>query len=300
MAASINEIAIRTSVAAINKGTSLRVYETDIEGKIRETQYEGKWTGGTSANAIGHGKIGTPVAATSLGLSSIRVYFIGPDNKVHESCYDSGRSWYDGDLTKAGFAVAPYSGIAGVFIDSHSTLRVYGQLANNTIQEWCWNNDGKAWHTGTNLGAALPGTSIAATSWGNGSPHFIRVYFQDTSLNIIEKAWDGKGWYNGGLHFTNDVTRTTLGVTSWTHGNTSPAIRLYYSAPSNIIKEKAWDGSGWYDGNFAQPSLPASNVAAIPEPVLRVYIQNGTQDTAVTEFAWNHGWVTGKDALPPA
>lgn len=91
--ASVNEIAIRTSIAAVHNGSHLRVYETDIEGKIRETQYEGKWTGGTSSNVIGSGRIGTPVSATSLGLSNIRVYFIGADSKVHESCYDSGHSW---------------------------------------------------------------------------------------------------------------------------------------------------------------------------------------------------------------
>lgn len=33
--------------------------------------------------------------------------------------------------------MAPYSGISGVYLDNHSVLRVYGQLANNTIQEWC-------------------------------------------------------------------------------------------------------------------------------------------------------------------
>jgi hypothetical protein len=189
-------------------------------------------------------------------------------------------------------------------------------------------NNGKGWTTGTNFGAALPGTSIAATSWGNGSPHHyirygesilalqtsflpsfhnlsrsltaLRLYYQDTSLNIIEKAWDGTGWYTGGLHFSNGVTRTTLGVTSWSEGSSVKGIRLYYSAPSNIIKEKAWDGNGWYDGGFSQPSIPASNVAALPLPVLRVYLQNGTQGTAVTEFAWNGGWVVGHTALPPA
>ncbi|KAK7214779.1 hypothetical protein V2G26_002782 [Clonostachys chloroleuca] len=299
--ASVNEIAIRTSIAAVHNGSHLRVYETDIEGKIRETQYEGKWTGGTSSNVIGSGRIGTPVSATSLGLSNIRVYFIGADSKVHESCYDSGHSWYNGALTEKGFDVAPYSGISGVYLDNHSVLRVYGQLANNTIQEWCWDNNGNGWTTGTNFGAALPGTSIAATSWGNGSPHhYIRLYYQDTSLNIIEKAWDGTGWYTGGLHFSNGVTRTTLGVTSWSEGSSVKGIRLYYSAPSNIIKEKAWDGNGWYDGGFSQPSIPASNVAALPLPVLRVYLQNGTQGTAVTEFAWNGGWVVGHSALPPA
>ena len=117
---------------------------------------------------------------------------------------------------------------------------------------------------------------------------------------MIEKTWDGHGWSTGGLHFANKITRAALGVTSWGEGG-SLGIRLYYGAPGNVIKEKAWDGSGgWYDGGFQQACIPASNVAAIPLDVLRVYIQNGTKDTAVTEYMWSGGWSVGQAALPPA
>jgi len=303
--AAINEIAIRTAVAAVNKDSSIRVYETAVDGGIRETQYEGSWTGGTSSNVIGTGKIGSPVAACSLGFQRIRVYYIGPDNKAKEACYDAGTGWYNGGFSGAGYTVAPYSSISAVFLGGQSIIRVYGQLANNTIQEWCWDNDGKGWKVGSNFGAALPGTSIAATSWG-GSPYHIRVYFQDARLNIMEKVWDGdgNGWFTGALNFANSVVRAALGVTSWGDGN-SLGIRVYYGAPGNAIKEKCWDGWGgsarWYDGGFSQTCLPASNVCAIPLPVLRVYLQTGTNNTAVTEFAWtNSGWAVGRSALPPA
>ncbi len=135
----------------------------------------------------------------------------------------------------------------------------------------------------------------------NNETYAVRVYAQDSNLNIFEKGWDGQGWFTGGLGFSNKVTRAALGVTSWS--DTSGAhIRVYYGTPDNFIKEKAWDGSGnWSDGGFKQPSIPASNVAAIPVNGLRVYIQNGTQDTAVTEFLWNHvDWAPGQPALPPA
>lgn len=94
MPAEINDIAMRASVAAINKGSSIRVYESDVFGGIREAMYEGKWTGGSSRNVIARGKIGSPVAATSLGLDFIRVYYIGEDNKAKEICYDkNGKHW---------------------------------------------------------------------------------------------------------------------------------------------------------------------------------------------------------------
>ncbi|KAK8926908.1 Fucose-specific lectin [Metarhizium anisopliae] len=128
------------------------------------------------------------------------------------------------------------------------------------------------------------------------------VYMQDTNLNIVEKVYDGSRWQTGGLHVKDATPRAALGVTSWMeHNNVS--IRLYYGSgsPGNVIKEKGWDHStGWYDGDFAQGSIPASHVAAIPKPVLRVYIQNGTKFTAVTEFAWEGSWKVGQQALPPA
>ena len=127
------------------------------------------------------------------------------------------------------------------------------------------------------------------------------VYAQDASLNVFEKAWDGNGWYTGQLKFANPVVRASLGVTSWGDTGNSLGIRIYYGAPGNVIKEKGLDGTGgWYDGSFSQSSIPASNVAAIPSDILRVYLQNGSKETALTEFAWNNGWVLGNQALPPA
>ncbi|KAK0713649.1 fucose-specific lectin [Lasiosphaeria miniovina] len=296
----VTEILIRTGLAAVRKDAHIRVYETAVDGGIREVQYEGGWGGGKANNTIAVGKIGTPVAATSLGLENIRVYYIGADNKLKEHAYDAGKGWYNGNLSSAGFDVAPYSGVSAVFLGGRAVLRVYAQIANNTIQEYVCIN-GKGWSQGSNLGAALPGTQIAATSWGTSSIH-IRVYFQGTNLNVVERGWDGSGWYTGGLSFSSKVVRTALGVTSWGDSGSGLGIRLYYGAADNYIKEKAWDGNGgWYDGGFSQPTIPASNVAAIPLDILRVYLQNGTDGTAVTEFAWgNSGWVSGYKALPPA
>ncbi|EFY86619.1 hypothetical protein MAC_07308 [Metarhizium acridum CQMa 102] len=277
MPAEINDIAMRASVAAVSKGSSIRVYESD-------------------------GKIGSPVAATSLGLDFIRVYYIGEDNKAREICYDKhGRHWYNGALNDR-FRLAPYSGLAAIYLeapDDQKLIRIYGQLEDdNTIQEWCYDTK-HGWTLGSNIGDAVPGSSIAATTWAQ-SPHQIRVYVQDANLNIIEKAYDGSRWHTGGLHIKDATPRAAVGVTSWTeHGNVS--IRLYYGSPGNVIKEKAWDhGKGWYDGDFSQGSVPASHVAATPKPTLRVYIQNGTKYTAVTEFAWEGRWDVGQQALPPA
>lgn len=194
----INEILIRTAVAAVRKDAHLRVYETAVDGGIREVQYEGKWTGGEARNVIAKGKIGTPVAATSLGLDHIRVYYVTPENHLGEAAYDSGKGWYNGDLSSKKFNVAPYSSVSAVYLGGQSILRVYGQLTNNTIQEWVCtlqthplsrqtgeqrvltfpslklgDSGNSGWTVGSNLGPALPGTQLAATTWGK-NPYHIR------------------------------------------------------------------------------------------------------------------------------
>jgi hypothetical protein len=132
--AAVNEILFGASVAAVRKDNSLRVYESDVNGNIRECQYENEWTGGTSSNIIASGRINTPVAACNLGLETIRVYYVGHDCKAHEACYDEGRGWNNGGF---GFDVAPYTNLAAIFLSKTDTLRVYGQKADNSIQEWC-------------------------------------------------------------------------------------------------------------------------------------------------------------------
>nr|6TRV_AAA Chain AAA, Uncharacterized protein [Scedosporium apiospermum]6TRV_BBB Chain BBB, Uncharacterized protein [Scedosporium apiospermum] len=290
------QISFPAGIAAIRNNSSLRVYEAALDGGVREAQYEGRWAGGKPDNVIATGKIGTPIAATSVGFQYIRVYYVGADNKAREACWD-GKGWYTGAFVKD---VAPYSSIGAVFLGKNIVVRVYTQNHDNTIQEWVWDSPSTGWTAGANFGAALPGTAIAATSWGAG-PYHIRVYFQDTNRNVIESGWDGSGWYTGGLKISNQSPRASLGATSWGESGSSLGIRLYYATQDNLIKEKAWDGGGgWYDGGFQQRSIPGSRVAAIPLPVLRVYLQNGTEVSGITEYAWNSGWVVGQAVLPPA
>ncbi len=126
-----------------------------------------------------------------------------------------------------------------------------------------------------------------------------RVYFQDKNKTVTEKGNDErKGWYNGWLSFPNDVTRAALAVVNWE----GPHLRLYYTAPDGHIKEKV-SGGHWSNGQFDQPALPAGNVAAVSTGVnqVKIYLQNGTDNTAVTEFVpGGEGGIVNTQALPPA
>jgi hypothetical protein len=297
-AANINEISLVSPVACVNKDSHLRVYVLSVEGDVREMQYEGKWTGGEAKNKVGSAKLTSPLAATSLGLDKIRVYGIAPNNTISEFCYDSGKPWYNGGLSGK-FKVAPYSGVGAVFLAGKAVLRVYVQNEENSIQEYCYDSADKGWTKGANLGAALPGTAIAATSWFKDDKLGIRVYFQSTDQKVMEKCWDtGKGWYVGALSFVGCPPRAPLGVVSWDGWS---HIRVYYGTADGRVREKGWDGSSWYDGAFNQASVPGSRVCALTVggSDLRVYIQKGDYVSGFSEFAWSSGWKPAASPLPP-
>ncbi|RCI07667.1 hypothetical protein L249_5758 [Ophiocordyceps polyrhachis-furcata BCC 54312] len=339
---SVNEIAFGTSLAAVSKGSSIRVYALDVNGGIREIKYEGKWSGGTSSNVLAKGRIGSPLAAASLGLDHIRIYYLDADCNIQEKCWD-GKGWYDGSLGDAGFKVAPYSGgLSVIYLDGKSdVIRVYGQVEDEKIQEFKCNvtvpasrdlvtsldDGGKGWQKGHTFDKALPGSSIAATTWSSTLTHIrpfmalelvplfhcannssiavyaeanfqLSVYYQTENLNITEVAWDGFSWNNSGFSIPDQPPRSAVAVTSW-YKEYSVNIRLFYAAAACMFKEKEFSG-GWFDGGFGEESVAGSCVAVIVADTLRTYVQVGNLTSGITEFAWSDGWVTSKDVLPPA
>lgn len=306
--AAVSQILFRTPVSAVNKDDHLRVYSQDVYGSIRESLFESGWQNGGPKNVIAQGKIGTPISATSQALNEIRVYYISNDNKLREVAYSSDRGWYNGDLNSKNFSVAPYSKVAATFLPRDGqVLRVYAQKEDDTIQEYVYDSPKSGWVQGANLGAALPGSALAATSY-KAAELGIRVYTQGTDLKISEKAYDeSKGWYTGGLSFSAPP-RTSLSTTSFNASSSGISIRVYYGETKNgnEVREKAWDGSGgWYDGGFAQPSIAGTDSSVIAwdkgsNLQLRVYFQNGTAVTGVSEWVFSKSWTKGVPAIPPA
>lgn len=299
MSATINEISIRSPLAAVANGLHIRVYQLAVDGGVREAQFEGSWTGGLAKNTIGTVRLNSPLAAAALKLDHIRVYGIDNNSTITEFAFDTGKGWYQTGLTGQ-FKVAPYSAIGAVVLGNELKLRVYAQMSDNTIQEYVW--DGNHWSKGHNFGEALPGTDIAATSWVESDNRIgICIYFQDKSKKMIEQCYDDqtRTWFAGAFSFESDITRASLAAVSWA----GPHHRVYYSAPDDCIKEKCWDNTGvWTDGGFNNEALAASNVAVttIGGIGLRVYLQNGTDNTATTEFVFTDKWSVGTQALPPA
>lgn len=302
----VAQILFRTPICAVNSTSHLRVYTQDVFGNVRESLYEGGWANGTIKNVVAQGKISSPFAATSKELNEIRVYYISSDNYLQEAAYSASKGWYAGGLNAKKFVVAPYSKVSATFLPgTAAVLRVYVQSADNTIQEYGYDSDSAGWQKMTNLGEALPGTELATTSYKT-SQLSIRTYFQSLNFTIIEKAYDASaGWYTGGFSIPSAQPRATLACTSFNASSSGISLRVYYGTASNHILEKGWDNNGWYDGGFKQPCIPGSECAVINWGSggglnLRVYFQNGTDVTGVSEWVWSGSWTKGVAAIPPA
>lgn len=129
-----------------------------------------------------------------------------------------------------------------------------------------------------------------------------RFYCQNDHMDIVEKSFsDEKGWEEGKLSIKEALPRTDLAVTSFGDGE----IRLYYVDQGNRMKEMSYSSESWGKGDFDQPCVPGSQVAAVcrgrhRDRNIRVYFQRGKYVTALTEWKWDGKWEEGKDALPPA
>jgi hypothetical protein len=58
-----------TAIGAVNSSDYLRIYTQDISSGIRESLYGNEWESG---RIIAGCKVGSPIAATSIGLSGVR------------------------------------------------------------------------------------------------------------------------------------------------------------------------------------------------------------------------------------
>ncbi|KAI5801351.1 fungal fucose-specific lectin-domain-containing protein [Geopyxis carbonaria] len=308
-----------TGIAAVNAGESMRIYTQDTAGAIRETLYEPStgWANGTAANTIASAKPGSPIAATSRGLTAIRVFSISAANTLQETRYDQGRSWSVGKLGAAAFPVAPWSKLAATFLANNTdAVRVYAQLPDGSVQEYGWDGDSPGWLKMATLGAALTGSALAATSYYTNQLS-LRVYMQTPSLSLGEKCYDAagsRGWYTGDFKVPAGVSppRACLAAASFRtkpQGPGAVSLRVYYGTKMGQVKEKAWDG-GWAYGVMEVPVIPGSEAAVVDWMSdgaalhMRVFVQDGTLVTAVTEWVFNmlsgEGWKIGRRALPPA
>lgn len=132
---------------------------------------------------------------------------------------------------------------------------------------------------------------------------FGRLFFQNPQLDIVVNSWTaGRGWSVPQFDLNIPIPRTPLSAASWY--DSSWHIRLYYGADGspNLIKDYVFEGTSWSYGQFQAPCIPGSQVGAtcLNANDLRVYLQNGTYTTAISEWCAGDSSTPGITAIPPA
>ncbi|KAL2845018.1 fungal fucose-specific lectin [Aspergillus pseudoustus] len=300
------QIRFRCAISAINREDNIRVFSQDTSGGIREATCEkGRWNGGTDDDVIAYGILGTPIAALQKKTDEMtHVFFIGEGNVVREMCRDENReSWREGEINKMNIRVAPYSMMCACFVEGHNQqgMRLYVQMMDNSIQEFGCDDSRLGWLQMSKIGRALPGTGLACACTP-GRDMCIRLFCQNEDMDIVEHcSRDGHTFKTGTLHIKKANPRTDL--TAIMCGDTE--TQVYYVDRENRVREMCTTNDKWQQGDFDQPCVPGSQVAAVSwgprrECHICVYFQGGYQVTAITEWKYHGRWEEGQRGLPPA
>lgn len=226
----------------------------------------------------------------------IRVYNLGKDGKIHESCWDKD-SWYSGALSGK-FSAISAPGATSWFVGGQVHIRATSLSAEKKTQEYCWDGGGSGWYLGA-LTNKFPGVYAAtSTSWWDGSKIHIRVYALNDNGVIQEYCWDSgpEGWYLGALAAAKHSAASTPVATSWWDG-ARPHIRVYSQSADNKIHEYCWDTDHWYtgalDGKFTATSAPgATSWLSGGQIHIRVYVLG--EDKKMQEYCWDKdSWYSG-------
>ncbi|KAF8427766.1 lectin [Tirmania nivea] len=283
----MNSLTPGTATACVAFGNvHIRVYFQDNEGYVRESQWDGSWTGGTTRNRLFQAKSNTPLAAITWGSTpSIRIYYVQINGILAEHCWD-GNHWYTGALGDQNIKLDHRSKIGACTWSSTPSIRVYYQTPNDeAINEVCW--DGNGWTEGATLPNAQLGSGLAAIQFQKSGTH-LRVYYQDRNNTVREHCWDGS-WTTGAT-LVQAPSGTAIGAIAW---GSDPQIRVYYEQSSGGgIAEMAYSG-GWsgpkaITGSIADTSL---SVCCWDSIQIRFYYQRVVNE--IQEFCWNNGWFIG-------
>jgi len=278
-----------SSTAAVAFGSvHLRVYFQDNEGYVRESQWDGSWTGGSEKNRLFRAKQNTPLAAITWGSTPhIRVYYVDNNNILQEHCWDG--QWANGSLGSKNIKVDYRSKIAACSWSATPQIRIYYQAPyDENIREGGW--DGKKWEAETTLVKAPLGTGLAVIAFGN---VHLRVYYQDQIRKVREHAWDGK-WASGAT-LGEATAGTAITATTWASG---PEIRVYCEFSSGngtgICEMGYGAGRGWSGpGQPLTTPLTGTSMSICSWGNIQIRFYYQKEASQVQEYAWSGKWAQG-------
>lgn len=180
---------------------------------------------------------GTGVSAV-YGRDHMRLFYVGPDNEVHQTYYDEGDGWHSQSLG------GDYRGTPSVIVSGDRT-DVYVTGAEGYIyhKSRTGDNDWTGWTEVTTVSgdnpAALPGTGLAAVH-GNGDDRLFYVGGDDAVHQTYYVS--GDGWHSQSL---DGDYRGVPAVTV-----TGNRIDVFaYGTAGNVFHKSRLIGGDWTDWN---------------------------------------------------
>ncbi|KAL3480575.1 fungal fucose-specific lectin [Aspergillus californicus] len=178
-----------------NADKPLRLYVQLPDNSIQEFGSDDSGREWSQLANIGPALPGTGLAcAVTQGHNpSIRLFCQDENMAITERCCRDGRTWKDGNLSIS--KAEPRTDLTAVLCGDNE-VRVYYADRDNHIRERVANDDN--WKEGHFDQSCVPGSQVAAVSWGSRHGCNIRVYFQNGHqvTAISEWKFDGK-WEQG-------------------------------------------------------------------------------------------------------
>ena len=132
--------------------------------------------------------------------------------------------------------------------------RLYTQNEEGELVEKCYDANRGWYNGGFKVSEAPPRAAIAATSFNaTSSSVSIRVYYAGPNDRLLEKAWDGQRWQDGGFN-ERSIPGTHVAVINWGSGS-QLNLRVYFQKGQFVsgVSEWAYSGGGWGAGRNAIP-----------------------------------------------
>ncbi|KAH7369680.1 fucose-specific lectin [Rhexocercosporidium sp. MPI-PUGE-AT-0058] len=249
-------------IAAAFKGLEkIRLYSMSSDNKLREFAYDSNvgWYDGTLNKSNFALAPYSQIAATALLPNkdfNLRIYVQIADKTIQEYGYDNPSSGWQKmsnlgpALAGTSIAVTSYGGPTGL------SIRVYFQKPDLSITELCHDSQ-STWYTGSlsiPASSVTPRASLACTNFNDTKSGIsLRLYYSSPHNTLLEKGFDGNGWYDGGFE-QKTIPGSKISVISWQKGS-EIQIRIYFQKGKHVtaVTEWVWDGAAWTAG---VPALP--------------------------------------------
>lgn len=233
-----------------------------------------------------------------------RVYFLGPDQHVHELAWVTD-SWYHRDLTQDASAPVSAPGALAVTTITNDDPRVYYLTPDGHIHELAWRSLTRVWYhrdiTANVGGSPALGGLLSATT-ANLEP---RVYYLAADRHIHEIAWFSNRWHWRDL---TQAVETDANVALPPVVEDSPLDvmtvgergdpRVYYLGAGSKglhVQELAWLGDRWsyLDVTEAVDEAPAAanDDLAVVHIDSKPYVYYVDADEHVHQLAWDNEWL---------